>query len=233
MATEIPHRFTGTSGEALEPFRFVRKDTSTSKFVYADAGEVPDAITMDRVEAADKNIALVAINSPGGWPIHCAAAIALGVDVYVADDGKGSGTVVGAPVGRLMTAAGAADDVVPIMLRPGLTETEPVLVKTADYTLLASDSGKVFTNTGAAGAVTLSAPAAKKGMKFTLMVNAAQAFRFDANGTETVALPSTGAQGAAGKYMEADAVGEWAEWICIEDGKWAILGYAGTWTAQA
>ncbi len=48
----------------------------------------------------------------------------------------------------------------------------------------------------------------------------------------TIALPSTGAQGAAGKYLSADAVGEWVRLLCVKAGQWQVAGYAGTWTAE-
>lgn len=40
-----------------------------------------------------------------------------------------------------------------------LTDTRPVTAKTADYTVLAGDTGKIFTNTGTAGDVTFTLPA--------------------------------------------------------------------------
>lgn len=61
---------------------------------------------------------------------------------------------------------------------------------------------------------------------------AAQELRIDPSGSETIALPSTGAQGAAGKYLSADAVGEWVRLLCVKAGQWQVAGYAGTWTAE-
>jgi len=91
----------------------------------------------------------------------------------------------------------------------------------------------VVSNLGAAGAVTFALPAAERGMRVTAIVQAAQELRLDPNGTETAALPSTGVQGAAGKYLTANAVGETLRLVCITPGKWDTETYLGTWTAEA
>ncbi len=108
-----------------------------------------------------------------------------------------------------------------------------VSVKTANYTVLASESGTTFSNEGDAGTQVLALPPATVGLWYRFYVNAAFEMRIDPNGTETIALPSSGAQGAAGKYLVADAVGEWVELRCMKAGEWAVTGYAGTWTAEA
>lgn len=108
-----------------------------------------------------------------------------------------------------------------------------VITKTADYTVLASQSGAVLTNTGASGTITYALPAAVPGMRFTARVSVAQQLRLDPNGTETISLPSTGVPGAAGKYLVADAIGETVVLACVVAGTWSVLGYTGTWTAEA
>ena len=105
-----------------------------------------------------------------------------------------------------------------------------VEAKTAAYTIVANeDCGKTFTNEGASGAVTFSLPAATVGQRYTFHVMAAQELRIDPNGTETIALPSSGAQGTAGQYLTADAVGEWVYIECVKAGQWQVMGYIGTW----
>jgi hypothetical protein len=78
-----------------------------------------------------------------------------------------------------------------------------------------------------------SLPVAKAGLHYYFVVGAAQELRIDPNGTETISLPSTGVAGAAGKYLSADAVGESVHLVCWKDGTWAVMGYTGTWTAEA
>ena len=93
-------------------------------------------------------------------------------------------------------------------------------------------SGYIITNEGATGAATFVLSAAAVGVELTFMVMTAQELRIDPNGTQTIALPSTGAQGAAGKYLTADAVGEWVKLVCVKTGQWQVIGYAGTWAHE-
>ena len=93
-------------------------------------------------------------------------------------------------------------------------------------------SGGVFTNEGASGAAVFALGPAAVGVELTFRVMAAQELRIDPSGTETIALPSSGAQGAAGKYLTADAVGEWVRLLCVKAGQWQVIGYAGTWAHE-
>ena len=93
-------------------------------------------------------------------------------------------------------------------------------------------SGGVFTNEGATGAAVFALGPAAVGVELTFVVMAAQELRIDPSGTETIALPSSGAQQAAGKYITADAVGEWVRLLCVKTGQWQVVGYAGTWTVE-
>lgn len=104
---------------------------------------------------------------------------------------------------------------------------------TADDTLTTAESGSVHTSVGASGTITLTLPAAVVGLEYFFRVGAAQQFRIDPNGTETIALPSTGVQGAAGKYLVADADGESVHLLCDKAGQWTCYGFTGTWTAEA
>lgn len=109
----------------------------------------------------------------------------------------------------------------------------PVEVKTANYTVVAgTDNGKTFTNEGASGAITLALPAATVGQWYDFVVMAAQELRIDPNGTETISL-LTGVQQAAGKYIGADAAGEYIQIRCVKAGQWNAVGGVGTWTAEA
>jgi hypothetical protein len=104
---------------------------------------------------------------------------------------------------------------------------------TASDTLTVNENGTAHTNAGASGAITLTLPAATVGLHYYFAVQAAQELRIDPNGTETIALPSSGAQSAAGKYISADAIGEWCHVVCVVAGTWNVQGYLGTWTAEA
>jgi hypothetical protein len=93
-------------------------------------------------------------------------------------------------------------------------------------------SGGIFTNEGASGAAVFALGPAAVGVELTFRVMTAQELRIDPSGTETIALPSSGAQGAAGKYLTADAVGEWVKLVCVKAGQWQVEGYFGTWAHE-
>ena len=82
------------------------------------------------------------------------------------------------------------------------------------------------------GAAVFGLGPAAVGAELTFVVMTAQELRIDPSGTETIALPSSGAQGAAGKYLTADAVGEWVRLLCVKAGQWQVIGYAGTWAHE-
>lgn len=107
-----------------------------------------------------------------------------------------------------------------------------VEAKTADYTVVrGTDNAKTFTTEGAGGTVTFALPAATVGQRYSFVVKATQELRIDPNGTETIALPSTGAQQAAGAYLTANANGESVEIVCVKAAEWDCVSYTGTWTA--
>ena len=93
-------------------------------------------------------------------------------------------------------------------------------------------AGGVFTNEGATGAAVFALGPSAVGVELTFVVMAAQELRIDPSGTETIALPSSGAQGAAGKYLTADAVGEHVRLLCVKAGQWQVAGYSGTWAHE-
>lgn len=103
---------------------------------------------------------------------------------------------------------------------------------TAGDTLTVAESGSVHTSVGASGTVALVLPAAVVGLEYFFRVGAAQELRIDPDGTETIALPSTGVQGGAGKYLTANADGETVHLVCTKAGEWSVFGFTGTWTAE-
>lgn len=141
----------------------------------------------------------------------------------------GTGRIVG-----IATQAAVATELVEAVIIPAITANAFVLVDADGATITAAQAvGGYISNLGAAAAATFALPAALPGMSVVAIVEAAFALRLDPNGTETIALPSTGVQGAAGKYLEADAVGEKVKLVCLTAGTWSVEHYSGTWTAQA
>lgn len=115
-------------------------------------------------------------------------------------------------------------------------EAPKTVVATAATTITHEDAirGVVVSNLGASAQVTFTLPAAVVGMRVAGIIETdAQELRFNPDGTETIALPSTGVQGAAGKYLTANAITESIELVCLTAGTWTATRYSGTWTAEA
>lgn len=76
------------------------------------------------------------------------------------------------------------------------TYGSPVVAKTADYQVQASDSGTFFTTRGAAGSVTFTLPALQAGLEFRF--NAFAAFAMAVTATSALIVGCGGAAFAAG-----------------------------------
>jgi hypothetical protein len=135
------------------------------------------------------------------------------------------------PVAGIFLGFDGTDPLVQIV--PGLTGAAVGMHDADGATLLAFQSGALITNLGAAGAATFVLPAAVPGLEFRFAVKVAQQLRIDPAGTETIEVPSTAAQGAAGKYLWADAIGEFIHIRCLVAGAWSVVNFAGTWTIEA
>lgn len=93
-------------------------------------------------------------------------------------------------------------------------------------------TGGVIDNDPSGSAAMFNLPAAAVGMEFYFYVLEAQELRINPDGTETIGLPSSGVQQAGGKYISADAVGEYVHILCVKAGQWETLDYRGTWSVE-
>jgi len=217
--------------------RYRRVILSAGVLAYAGANDRALGVTAGNTPAsglgASTVAAVVSSAAPGTRYIEAGAAIAQYAPVYGAASGKIDDVPNGNLVGIALQAATADGDVIEVLPLGQGGSGSVVEAKTADYTVLAADNGKTFTTVGAAGTVVFAMPAAVVGMKYRFRVGAAQELRIDPNGTEVIALPSTGVAGAAGKYLTANADGETVELECTKAGQWSVFGFTGTWTAEA
>ena len=102
---------------------------------------------------------------------------------------------------------------------------------TANDTLTEAESGSVHTNKGATGAITISLPSAPtEGTTFTFFVYAAQEFRIDPGDND--AIYASGITAADGKYVSADALGEYITLVANSAGDWIAVAINGTWTRE-
>jgi len=166
--------------------------------------------------------------------VSATLAIVAGDRVAPDASSKAQPAVHGFPYGGRALNAAAAAGKVRVQLERGVEDKRgTVLTKIADYTVKLADLGKTLSTVGAAGAVTFALPAALPGYEVFARVGAVQELRLDPDGTETIALPSTGIPGAAGKYLVADALNETVHLKCNVAGKWDAMTFTGTWTAES
>lgn len=96
----------------------------------------------------------------------------------------------------------------------------------------AAMAGSIVSNFASSTTATFNLPAALAGMEYYFYVLAAVELRINPDGTETIGLPSSGVQQAGGKYIVADAIGEYVHIICAKAGQWETLDYRGTWGVE-
>lgn len=200
------------------------------------AGAVDDELgTLNaRVLSVDSQGSVVPAEIEGSRRAVAAGAISQYADVYRAAGGKLSATPNGTRWGIALEAAAADGDQIEVYRLRSEAQAMHVEAHTADDTLTAAEMyGSVHTSVGAAGTVVLTLPASVVGMHAWFRVGAAQELRLEPNGTEKIALPSTGVAGAAGKYLTANADGESVQLVCTKAGEWSVFGFTGTWTAEA
>jgi hypothetical protein len=237
------------AGEAIEASRILKQDPSYDhQCLKATLGSTPIGVSHEGTDdapipGASAYAAHLGYSCKVYGPTEtCEIAVgslAIAAGDHVAPDAnsKAQPAVHGFPYVGKALAAGAASAKVRVQVEIGVeNKTGTTLVKTqADtpYTVLLKDLGKTLLNTGASGQVTFALPAALPGYEIRARVDAAQELRLDANGTEVICLPSSGAPQAAGKYIWADAVGEFVHLRCTEAGQWDVVSYIGTWTVES
>jgi hypothetical protein len=98
------------------------------------------------------------------------------------------------------------------------------VVKTAAYTVKKADSGTIFSNRGASGAVTFTLPAALKGLWFTFLKPTQQNIVITATGGAKIN------GGTANKKYQNAAAEAGGQCTLVCDGTdWFVAGEKGTW----
>src|SRR3990167_6870517 len=108
-----------------------------------------------------------------------------------------------------------------------------------------ADAQTIHDNSGAAGAVVLTLPAALEGMVFCAAVLTAQALRLDPNGSEVFTISFADADATspvgsvahsdtgAGKYIGCADGGVFLMGMCLVAGKWTVIDKIGAWDVEA
>jgi len=113
----------------------------------------------------------------------------------------------------------------------GIVAGTPINARTTDQTLSGTtDTGILTTNTGAAGQITSSLPAATVGLTYKYAVTVAQNLVVDAAGTDTIRLGSSVT--AAGGNLTSNTIGSTLTIVCVKSGEWFVMSHEGTWTVN-
>lgn len=234
-----PGDITILAGADLEAYRRVRNNGTN--WVYCGATEDAEAVTATRIASGTRGAAW-SVTEDGVVPIiNTGGGVTLGCELFGGANGQCSATNGGVFLGtafQLNAGGGADGDPIDVVLRQS-QKTMAINQSAVDAVqITANQSGQCFTNAGAAGALTIKLPAAKKGLRFSFGVDAAQSYTvqtFAASG-DKVCLPDTGVPGAANKgLVNAGTANVYLKLECFKDGIWSFAGgnaKVGIWTAE-
>lgn len=109
------------------------------------------------------------------------------------------------------------------------TELVSINPKTTDYSILASDSLKIFTNEGAVAKPVFQLPLVSAGAgPYTYICQDALKLRVQANTADVIRL--AGNVSTTSGYAESSAVGDTLTIVGINNSQWFATSYIGTWT---
>lgn len=106
--------------------------------------------------------------------------------------------------------------------------TLTIAPKTADHTILTSESGFVFTNEGAGANVNFTLPAAAAGLTYEFMVHTALPFLIHADTGDTIRIAAT--VSATGGQIAVGTAGHTVRLVCMNATEWVAMSVIGTWT---
>lgn len=109
-----------------------------------------------------------------------------------------------------------------------LTTALSIVPKTGNYTVVVTDSARLFTNTGAAGEVDFTLPAAALGLVFEFSITVAQVLKVIANTGDTIRIAAS--VSASAGNISASTIGNCVRLVCIAANKWVAQSNEGTWT---
>lgn len=106
--------------------------------------------------------------------------------------------------------------------------TALVVAKTADYTVVAADNNKTFTNKGAGGAVNFTLPALARGLRFRFFVEADQTLTITSVPSDSLVVFNDLAADTIAYSTASEKIGGGFEVIANSDAtKWLVFVYLG------
>lgn len=107
-----------------------------------------------------------------------------------------------------------------------------VEAKSSNYTVLTTESGKIFTNEGATSQVEFTLPSAEAEVSYTFIVQDSDGIRINAASGDTIRLGNS-AVSSSGGYIESTDLSASLTLICLNTTEWIVLGgFNGSWTTN-
>lgn len=223
----------------IRPYRFVKFDTSAdNKALECEAGESSIGITTGaNLEFDTDNHATttagddsVMLQTGRVHRVECGGTVTRGDPLT--SDGDGKAVTGGGNSAYYAMESGTVGCIIKAYYTGGQTKLLAMEAFTSDDTLIAGESGKVCTNLGATGTITLTLPQTPKaGTHFEFVVMAAQQLRVEPGAGGGVYI--NGAKQADNKFIVADDEAESVMLVADGNGDWAALYTTGTWSVQS
>ncbi|MCK6483751.1 MAG: DUF2190 family protein [Phycisphaerae bacterium] len=222
------------AGATITRRRFVTIDDAVPHIVQpvSGASDVPIGILSEDASSGQT----VTVAHTGILYVDAGAAFAAGA--WLTIDSSGRVVEVSGPasqtniIGRALEAASGDGDRVLCLVTPGVAFGAGTLAVgateafTGDDTLTAAESGKLCTNLGAGGTVTLTLPAAAAARTtFLFLCKAGFAFRVKPNTND--AFRFNGALRTDNKYLELGRIGDALLIVADAAGNWDVLAFEG------
>ncbi len=108
-----------------------------------------------------------------------------------------------------------------------------IIDKTADYTVLTTENGSYYHNSGAVGAIIFSLPHAVVGLHYFFCVVANNYIKVKADGGYAdIIVDGPAVTSIGGGYIRSTEIGAAVEVICLVDGQWNVFDKRGTWSVD-
>lgn len=133
--------------------------------------------------------------------------------------------------GTNITISGAGTSGSPYSIAGNASNLITVSIKTSNYSVLATDDGTYFTNTGASGSITFTQPTAAAGHNSCYFADTAQPIVVAADSGHTI-RNNTSVTAASGNLTSSGTSGAFLCIVAINSTEWIVKNISGSWTVN-
>jgi hypothetical protein len=224
---------------ALGQYLRVKLSGSPGQLALAGAGDIEIGTLETAAFTAGLLYNVRLRSAQGTTPMVASGAITQYAAVYGDVSGQCSATPNENFLGYALNAASGAGSIVEVLrvdTQVSAAGQAVVEAHAANYIVTVADSGKTFSNTGAAAEVDFTLPASAVGLEYSFVLTVAQLVKILPNGNDqigtasTATVPATGVLNTAGHGIDASAIGCTVTLLCAKAGQWDVMSSAGAWT---